>query len=176
MNIVETLCSDGVGVMATDTVYGVVARLQSPTAVEKLYRIKHGSISRPVGTVLVASADQLRDIVDSQYIEKASAFWPGPVSVILPVNGLDYAHNGLGSLPFRIPADEQLVAILKQTGPLATSSANLPMQPTATTIQQAKEYFGDAVDFYQDGGDLSGKAASRIIKILDNGEVQEIRS
>ncbi len=162
--------------MATDTVYGIVARLLSPTAVEKLYRIKHGDISRPVGTVLVASTDQLRGIVDSQYIEKASAFWPGPVSVILPVNDLDYAHNGLGSLPFRIPADDNLIAILEQTGPLATSSANLPQQPTATTIEQAKRYFGDAVDFYQDSGDLSNRTESKIIKILDNGDIQGIRS
>lgn len=176
MNIVEILQNDGVGVIATDTVYGVVARLLSPAAVERIYEVKHSDAKRPVGTILIASADQLRGIVDSQYIERASGFWPGPVSVILPVNGLDYAHKGLGSLPFRIPTDDDLVALLEKTGPLATSSANLSQQPTATTIAQAKEYFGDSVDFYRDGGDLSDRVASRIIKILDNGELQEIRA
>ncbi len=176
MNIIEVLKNDGVGVLATDTVYGIVARLFSHVAVNRLYRVKHGDTPRAVGTVLIATPEQLQGIVDDKFVKKAAHFWPGPVSVILPVHGLDYAHKGLGSLPFRVPADEKLVAILEQTGPLATSSANLPMQPTATTIEQAKQYFGDAVDFYEDAGDLSNRASSKIIKILDNGKVQEIRS
>lgn len=176
MNIVESIKNDGVGVIATDTVYGIVARLLSPAAVEKLYRVKHGDIVRPVGTILIASAKQLRGIVSDEYIESASEYWPGPVSVILPVVGLEYAHKGLGSLAFRVPADEQLVEILEQTGPLTTSSANLPMQPTATTIEQAKECFGDQLDFYQDGGDLSNKAASKIIRILPDGGTEIIRN
>lgn len=177
MNIVEILRNDGVGVIATDTVYGIVVRLLSPTAVERIYEVKHSDAKRPVGTILTASAGQLRGIVDDDYITKATAYWPGPTSVILPVGDeLDYAHKGLGSLPFRVPADPELIKLLEQTGPLATSSANLPSQPPAVTVDQAKDYFGDAVDFYDDGGDLSDRKPSRIINLLDNGEIQEIRS
>lgn len=177
MNITEVLNNDGVGVLATDTVYGVVARLLSPVAVQRIYEVKHSDTQRPVGTVLIANTDQLRDIVSDEYIDKASQYWPGPTSVILPVSDeLEYAHKGFGSLPFRVPADPELVNLLEQTGPLATSSANLPSQPPAINVDQAKEYFGDTVDFYEDGGDLSDSVPSKIIKILDNGEIQEIRS
>lgn len=177
MNNIEILQNDGVGVIATDTVYGIVARLLSPAAVERIYQVKHGDSSRPVGTILIASADQLRGIADDNDIAKAAAYWPGPTSVILQVSDeLEYAHKGLSSLPFRVPADPELIKLLEQTGPLATSSANLPSQPPAVTVDQAKQYFGDTVDFYDDGGDLSDRAPSKIIKILDNGDIQEIRS
>lgn len=177
MNIIEVLKNDGVGVIATDTVYGVVACLASPIAVKRIYQVKHRNPQKPVGTVLIASVDQLRGIVDEKFLDRASKYWPGPVSVVLSVNDtLEYAHKGLDSLPFRIPADERLVALLQQTGPLATSSANLESHPPATTIEQAKEYFGDSVDFYKDGGDLSGNSPSRIIRILNDSSVEEIRS
>ncbi len=177
MNIIEILKHDGVGVIATDTVYGVVARLLSPAAVQRIYEVKHSDINRPVGTILVASTDQLKGIVSDADIDAAAQYWPGPTSVILSVSDeLEYAHKGLGSLPFRVPADPQLIKILEQTGPLATSSANLPAQPPAVTVDQAENYFGDAVDFYDDGGDLSDRKSSKIIKFLDDGEIQEIRS
>ncbi|MDO8335374.1 MAG: L-threonylcarbamoyladenylate synthase [Candidatus Saccharibacteria bacterium] len=175
MNIIETLQNDGVGVLATDTVYGVVGRLLSSTAIERMYQVKHRNPQKPVGTVLIASTDQLDGIVDKKLLNRAEKYWPGPVSIVLPVSGLDYAHKGLGSLPFRIPDDERLISLLEQTGPLATSSANIESQPPATTIEQAKQYFVDAVDFYEDGGDSSDKTPSKIIKITDDG-VQEIRS
>jgi L-threonylcarbamoyladenylate synthase len=177
MNIIDILRDDGVGVIATDTVYGIVARLLSPTAVERIYDVKHSDSSRPVGTILIASVEQLHGVVDDEYLEKAAKYWPGPTSVILPVGDeLGYAHKGLGSLPFRVPDDDRLVGLLNQTGPLATSSANLPSQPPATNINQAKEYFGDGVDFYQDGGSLQGRGASQIIKLLPNGRFEQIRS
>ncbi len=177
MNIIEILQNDGVGVIATDTVYGIVGRLLSPAAVERIYEVKHSDAKRPVGTILIASADQLKGIVSDENINKATVYWPGPTSVILPVSDeLKYAHKGLGSLPFRVPADPRLITLLEQTGPLATSSANLPSQLPAVTVDQAKGYFGDAVEFYDDGGDLSDRKPSKIIKFLDDGEIQEIRS
>lgn len=176
MNIIEVLKNDGVGVMATDTVYGVAACLDSPTAVERIYQIKQRDSSKPVGTVLIASVDQLHGIVDPSLLDVAASYWPGPVSVVLPVHGLEYAHKGLGSLPFRIPDNDDLVELLQQTGPLATSSANIESQPVVTSIDQARQLFGGTVDFYQDGGDLANKKPSRIIKISSDGSEQEIRS
>ncbi len=177
MNIVEILKNDGVGVIATDTVYGVVARLDSPVAVERIYQVKQRNPNKPVGTVLIASTDQLKGIVEENLLAKVAHYWPGPVSVILPVgDNLEYAHKGFASLPFRIPDDESLVEFLHQTGPLATSSANIESRPPAATIEQARQYFDDTVDFYKDGGNLSARTPSRIIQISEDGTEQEIRS
>jgi tRNA A37 threonylcarbamoyladenosine synthetase subunit TsaC/SUA5/YrdC len=58
--------------------------------------------------------------------------------------------------------------LLRDTGPLLTSSANHPGEPVAATIAEAQKYFGDKIDFYADGGDLSGRQSSTIIRIIDD--------
>jgi len=65
--------------------------------------------------------------------------------------------------------------VLEQTGPLVTSSANHPGKPGSVTIREAIDYFDGRVDFYVDGGDLSGRAPSTIIKITDSGSIEIIR-
>jgi L-threonylcarbamoyladenylate synthase len=72
------------------------------------------------------------------------------------------------SLAIRLPADKDLQELLKRTGPLLTSSANLPGESPATNIAEARQYFGDKVDFYIDGGDLSNRQPSTIIRIIDD--------
>ncbi len=174
--IARTLKDDKVGILPTDTVYGVVGRLMSKAAVRRIYEIKQRSFNKPVGTILIASVSQIDEIVELDILRRAQVYWPGPVSIILPVVGLEYAHAGFGSLPFRIPSSPELIELLKQTGPLATSSANIEGQPTATTLAQTKDYFDDQLDFYEDGGDLSGRKPSRIIEILPDGSEKQIRA
>jgi tRNA A37 threonylcarbamoyladenosine synthetase subunit TsaC/SUA5/YrdC len=79
-----------------------------------------------------------------------------------------YLHQGKQSLAVRIPNKPDLLELLKQTGPLLTSSANHPGEPPANTIDEAKAYFGNEVDFYIDGGDLSGHAPSTVVRIVDD--------
>ncbi len=173
--IARALKNDQVGILPTDTVYGVVGRLFSEKAVQRMYEIKQRSLDKPVGTILIAGISQLTDLVDLEMLRRAHVYWPGPVSVILTVAGLAYAHAGIGSLPFRIPDSPSLIELLKQTGPLATSSANIEGQPPATTLAQAREYFGNQPDFYDDGGDLSDRKPSKIIVLRPDGTEEEIR-
>jgi tRNA A37 threonylcarbamoyladenosine synthetase subunit TsaC/SUA5/YrdC len=94
---------------------------------------------------------------------------------VLPLGDkLNYLHLGLQSLPFRIPKPKDLRALLKQTGPLLTTSANQPGKPPANTIKEAIGYFGNKVDFYVDGGDLTGRQPSTLIRIIDD-EIQILR-
>jgi L-threonylcarbamoyladenylate synthase len=72
------------------------------------------------------------------------------------------------SLAVRIPDKPELIELLEKTGPLATTSANDPGEPTAVNVDDAKQYFGDAVDFYEDGGDMSGNAPSTVVRIVDD--------
>lgn len=176
-NLISALVNSGVGILPTDTVYGVVGRLMSEAAVDKIYKLKRRDASKPVGTILIASTKQIEGIVPRKMLERAAQFWPGAISIITPVsNELAYAHKGLGSLPFRVPDDVNLVELLRKTGPLATSSANLEGQPPATTLARAKAYFGLEADFYVDGGDLSGRKPSRIIILEQDGTEKEVRA
>lgn len=157
-----------VGVIPTDTVYGVVARAADQEAVARLYALKHRE-GKP-GTIIAANLEQLEALgLKHRYLKAVEQYWPGPLSVVIPC-GLDlqYLHQGKLSLAVRLPDNQDIQALLLQTGPLLTSSANHPGEPTSINVDQAKEYFGDEVDFYVDGGDLSDYQPSTIIRIVDD--------
>jgi tRNA threonylcarbamoyl adenosine modification protein (Sua5/YciO/YrdC/YwlC family) len=170
MNPVQVLSKPGAtGVIPTDTVYGVIARAADPGAVKRLYALKDRD-NKP-GTLIAADIEQLEQLgLKRRYLKAAEQFWPGAVSVIIPAAdpGLAYLHQGKMSLAVRIPDDKQLNELLKQTGPLLTSSANRPGEPPAVNIDQARAYFDDQVDFYEDGGDLSNRQPSTVIRIVDD--------
>lgn len=157
-----------VGILPTDTVYGLVACASDPGAIKRLYDLKLRE-GKP-GTIIAASIDQLVDLgLKARYLKAVEQFWPGAVSVIIPCGPeLTYLHEGKFSLAVRIPGDEHLRKCLEQIGPLLTSSANHPGKPPANTIAEAREYFKDKVDFYIDGGDLSSHQPSTIIRIVDD--------
>ena len=81
-------------------------------------------------------------------------------------------------MAIRWPADKKVLEFLKQTGPLATSSANIQGQPPAKNISEAKKYFGNKVDFYEADGDLESLPSTLVdlrdgqVKILREGEVK----
>lgn len=158
-----------VGVLPTDTVYGLIARATDEAAVTRLYRLK--AREHKPGTIIAANIEQLENLgLKHRYLTAVQQFWPGPLSVIIPCANpeLTYLHLDKQSLAVRLPADPGLEQLLLKTGPLLTSSANLPGQPTATTMEQARAYFNDSVDFYIDGGDLAGHQPSTIIRIIDD--------
>lgn len=163
-----------VGVAPTDTVYGLVARVSDRKAVERLYALKHRE-HKP-GTVIAASAAQLVKLgVEEQYLNKAKHWWPGPLSLETPYQGkFEYLTQETGHCAWRVVADSALVAILEQTGPLLTSSANQPGEPGSVNVETAHGYFGDKVDFYVNGGDLSERLPSTVIR-LGTDSVEVIR-
>ncbi len=164
----QKLTSPGsVGVLPTDTVYSLVARAADQAAVARLYEVKRRE--RKPGTLVAASIDQLVGLgLKRRYLQAVERYWPGAVSVVVPCPELDYLHQGLMSLAVRIPDDRQFRELLEQVGPLLTSSANQPGESPANTIAEAKAYFGDTVDFYEDGGDLTGRAPSTVIRMVDD--------
>ncbi len=158
-----------IGVIPTDTVYGVVARAGDKEAVNRLYALKKRD-TKP-GTLIANDISQLEGLgLKRRYLTAVEQFWPGAVSVVVPTSdpALEYLHRGKMSLAVRVPKHKELQALLKKTGPLLTSSANHPGKPVATTVAEAKQYFGDQVDFYADGGDLSRRKPSTVIRIVDD--------
>ncbi len=164
--LIAAIKTGAVGILPTDTLYGLVCRAADQTVVERLYKLKRRE--KKPGTVIAASIDQLVELgIKRRYLTAVEQFWPGAVSVEIP-HHLDYLSQATGRQAFRIPSDKTLLALLQKTGPLQTSSANLPGEDPATTLAEAQKYFGDSVDFYVEGGDLSGRAPSTIIRIIDD--------
>jgi L-threonylcarbamoyladenylate synthase len=165
--LVASINRGEVGILPTDTLYGVVCKAINEEAAKRLYELKDRE--KKPGTVVAADIDQLIELgFKARYLKAVEHYWPGPISVVIPTYELAYLHQGVGSVVVRISADTKLNALLNQTGPLLTSSANLPGKIPASTIQEAKEYFNDTIDFYVDGGDLSARQPSTIIRVVDD--------
>ena len=167
--LVNSLMRGEVGVLPTDTLYGLVARIANPDAVERLYALKHRE--KKPGTTIAASVDQLQELgIDAALLDKLRPYWPAPLSIVLPLGPeLQHLHQGVGESPFRVVADEALSMLPEQTGPLVTSSANQPGEPPAQTLHEAQAYFGDHIDFYVDGGNIGDRPPSTIARMGDNG-------
>lgn len=165
--LVSLLKDGSLAVIPTDTVYGLVCRADDETAVARLYDLKQRD-NKP-GTVIAADTDQLVLLgIKARYLKPVARYWPNPISIVIPSYELKYIHLGVGSIAVRIPKQPDLQQLLAETGPLLTTSANMPGQPEAANTEEAERYFGESVDAYVDGGDLSGRQASTVIRIVDD--------
>jgi tRNA threonylcarbamoyl adenosine modification protein (Sua5/YciO/YrdC/YwlC family) len=167
--IIEQIKAGAVGVLPTDTIYGLVCCANNQAAVKRLLSLKHRDNNHPPVIVIgsLSDLDKLKIKLSSAQELIVSQLWPGPFSLVLPCTdtNLDYLHGGRQTLAIRLPNAKWLTDIIKRTGPLATSSANIHKQDAATTIKQAKSYFGDRVDFYVDAGGELPNHPSTIISL-----------
>lgn len=161
----RSIAKGAIGVIPTDTVYGLVAAIRHPEAVAQLYATKPRELAP--GTIIAASIEDLASIgFDYNALTRVNHFWPASLSVVLDATNVDdTVKQARHDLPVRIPDSPALLSLLQHTGPLMTTSANAPKQPTSTSVDMAASYFGNTIDFYVDGGDLSGRPPSTIIGI-----------
>lgn len=177
MNLSKELKKGKIAVIPTDTIYGIVCSALNQGTVEKIYTLRKRSPDKPM-IVLISSLDDLKlfDIqIDSATRKLLEQIWPNPVSVVLPCNNseFEYLHRGTNTLAFRMSKDGKLLEILKISGPLVAPSANFEGEKPAETTEEAKNYFGDDVDFYVDGGNVKGQS-STLIDIKD-GKINVLR-
>ena len=156
-------------VMPTDTVYGIGADAFDSRAVASLLAAKGRGRDMPVG-VLVGSWHTISGLVysvpDAAH-ELIRAFWPGALSLVVqqaPSLQWDLG-DARGTVMLRMPLQPVALELLRETGPLAVSSANISGQPPATTAQLAQAQLGALVDVYLDGGPSQEQAASTIVDL-----------
>jgi L-threonylcarbamoyladenylate synthase len=177
--VVALLKNGAVGVMPTDTIYGLVGSALEKKTVERIYRFRKRNLKKPM-IILIAS---LRDLGSFGVVlgtrEKMilKKVWPGKVSVVLKCSAKKFAylHRGTKSLAFRMPDVPRLRAILAKTGPLVAPSANFEGEPPARTILEAKRYFGEKVEFYGTAQRKIVSKPSTLIAINKNGGVSVLR-
>lgn len=163
------LNNGGIGVIPTDTIYGVSARAFDLEAVERVQRLRERDATKPF-IILISSLSELTNFgvqLNSSAEKFLTNHWPGPLSVILPVRGeLEHLQPSEGTLAFRLPDFPELQDLIQATGPLISTSANRKGEPPARNIEGAQSYFGEEVDFYLARGDLDG-APSTLIRFRD---------
>lgn len=154
-------------VLPTDTVYGVGADAFSPQAVAVLLAAKGRSRQSPPPVLIgdMQVLDALAVEIPESARELANAFWPGALTLILtaqPSLSWDLGETR-GTVALRQPDDELAREILRQTGPLAVSSANRHGQQAATSLEAAHQALGESVAVYINDGDRIQQQASTIV-------------
>lgn len=170
INITEAIKSISQGQVIgvpTETVYGLAASLNNPDAIEKIFLLKNRPRVNPL-IIHVADAKDINQYVSSfppDYNTLSNAFWPGPMTLILPIKTElipAIVRAGLETAGFRIPSHPLTLQLIKETGPLVMPSANLSGKPSSTQPSHIEEDFG--LDFpVLDGGICQNGLESTIL-------------
>lgn len=156
-------------VIPTDTVYGVAAKFDIASAVERLFAIKQRPSTVPL-PVFVNDADGVfavggRDTASASTL--AHAFWPGPLTLIVPAVAASARRIGSSdsTIGFRRPNDEMVTYLVARCGPLAVTSANEHGEPPCTTVAQVQAVFAnnDLVAAVLDGGERNGTVSTVVM-------------
>lgn len=165
---VEALARGELVVFPTETVYGLAADPRVAGAAERVYAVKCRDEGKPLA-YLLADAGELAVFgvePDGVAARLAAAFWPGPLTLVLPT-------EGGGSIGFRVPDHAVAVAVLRAAGGyLLVTSANRSGEAPAQTAQEAQNEVGDDVSIILDGGRVPGGVPSSVVKVTgENIEV-----
>ena len=174
-SITAALQNDGVAVVRTDTIYGIIALASSRVAVEKVYTVKRRNPAKQC-IVLVTKPEDVP--VYAQYIKQYSLDSELPTSVVVPASDEpEWLLRGGDAIAYRVVRDPFLRRVVETVGPVIAPSANPEGEPPARTIEEAERYFGRLVDAYIDGGEVPETVqASQIIQVQADGTVRSIRS
>lgn len=159
----------------TETVYGLAANALDPVAAAKIFEAKE----RPTFDPLIVhnySLEQVYEFVESihpQLLKLAKAFWPGPLTLLLPKknNIPSLVTSGLDRVGVRVPNHSLTLELLKQlTFPLAAPSANPFGYISPTTAEHVNKQLGHKIPFILDGGACQVGLESTIVG-EENGEI-----
>ena len=148
--IIGWLKAGKIGVMPTDTMYGILCSAFNKKSIERIYKIRKRNNKKPL-IILIDNVERLKDFgIENIPLKILNKIWPDKITVILPslYKKFAYLHRGTKKLGFRLSKDRALCVLINKVGPLVAPSANIEGQPPATNITEAKKYFGDNVDFY----------------------------
>src|SRR6202158_6823 len=167
------LAAGGLVAFPTETVYGLGADATNPAAIARLYQAK----GRPSFNPLIAhvrdlSAGMRIGRFDATAIALAEAFWPGPLTLVLPKTNdcpvADLATAGLDSVAIRVPAHPLAREILRAFGgPVVAPSANLSGHVSPTTAAHVQSDLAGRIDLIVDGGAVAVGVESTIVGCFD---------
>ena len=163
--------------MPTETVYGIAADCTDGNAVAKIFAAKGRPQDNPL-IVHIASLDMLEGVVAAfppQAQKLAAAFWPGPLTMILPRGErlCDATCAGLSSVGVRFPSHPVAQAVIRAAGvPLSAPSANLSGKPSPTNARDVFADMNGRLPLVLDGGDCTAGVESTVVSLL--GEKPQI--
>lgn len=177
---VVALRMDKLVVIPTDTVYGLAAALNE-RAIANVFDAKGRREDKPI-PVLGGAARDLETIVgfNDSARKLAARYWPGPLTLILPrAPGFEVDLGGNApTVAVRVPKEPRAIELLRNTGPLAVTSANVSGERDASTVEEARAALGSKVGIYIDGGRCAGPPSTIVFvagerRVLREGAIPE---
>lgn len=166
----EIIKGGGLVAMPTETVYGLFANALNGAAVSKIFKAK----GRPQDNPLIVHIEAFDDIyrlakeVPEKAVSLARAFWPGPLTLVLPKKDVvpQEISRGLDTVAIRMPLHEIARAVIKKSGlPLAAPSANISGFPSPTAVQHVIDDMTGRIDAIVDGGESSVGIESTVLSL-----------
>jgi L-threonylcarbamoyladenylate synthase len=155
-------------VIPTETVYGLAAPALHREAVEAVFAVKQRPLDNPL-IAHVSGQDQLELLgieLSSLAARLADAFWPGPLTLVLPTKKeMPWVTAGLDSIAVRQPRHEFARALIERVGPLAAPSANRSGLPSPTRASHALQDLSGRVPLIVDGGELEHGVESTVLDV-----------
>ncbi|TKB67616.1 MAG: threonylcarbamoyl-AMP synthase [Nitrospira sp.] len=169
----EIIRSGGLVAFPTETVYGLGANALDPEAVAKIFEAKQRPSFDPLIVHIATRAAldllvQKTGTVDRRLMD---AFWPGPLTIVLPKrdNVPDIVTAGLSTVAIRMPAHPVAQALIVKAGvPIAAPSANPFGYVSPTCAQHVLDGLGDRVDLILDGGSCPIGVESTIVSVSES--------
>ena len=162
----DILNANGLVAFPTDTVYGVGALISSAQGIDRLFEAKIRSANKAVA-VLVGDPAQLAQLTPglTPSAERlALHFWPGALTLVVPRHpDLPENISPVPTVGVRMPDHPFALALMRQSGPLATSSANISGEANTLTAEQVYEQLQNRVDLILDGGPVPGGVPSTVV-------------
>ena len=166
----ELLRAGEVVAIPTETVYGLAANAYDGNAVSKIFKAKGRPQDNPL-IVHIAKVETLSDLVaevPKAAKKLAAAFWPGPLTMILPKSEKipDAVSAGLPTVAVRMPSHPVAHAVIEAAGvPLAAPSANLSGSPSPTNAKYVLDDMHDRIPLILDGGSSAVGVESTVITL-----------
>ena len=163
---IEMLTSGRCVAFPTDTVYGLGALTFNEDAVSRLSEVKGRVVEKAI-PILIGDMSQLELVasgVNTQCEKLAMRFWPGPLTIVLPRHpSIPDAVTPLPTVGVRIPNFLPTIELLKLTGPLAVSSANLTGRNSSSTARGVQAQLDGLIPLILDGGVTPGGTPSTVV-------------
>lgn len=165
---IDLLRAGGIVAVPTDTVYGIAADMALPDAIERLFAAKQRPPEKAVA-VLLADAEQAGElgVVTPAASALAARFWPGGLTLVLPVRPEArlprVLAGGAPTIGVRVPDHATPRALAAVLGPLPTTSANRSGEADARDAQEILDRLGESLAMVLDGGPIRGGPASTVV-------------
>jgi L-threonylcarbamoyladenylate synthase len=162
-------------VLPPDTVYGVGTDAFSPHGVERLRSARGAAAGSPLPVLVpgAATVDGLAYGLSREARDLIEAFWPGALTIVVRCQPtLAWDIGGAGTVSLRMPLHPVALELLRETGPMAVTAANVAGMQAPVTLEDARDQLGDAVSVYLDGGPLGALPTSTVVDLT--GDVPRV--